>query len=210
MADRPLTPKQQRFVEEYLVDMNATQAYRRAGYKASSDNVAAVNAHTLLKNHKVAAALAAARAKLSSRTEVTQDRVLNELRRLAFADIRKLFTWDEHKAAFVPSRDLTDDEAAAVSEINSETIISRDAEGKPRAKIKLKLKTYDKLGALEKLAKHLGMFVDRVEHTGKNGGPIETREMTDAELVERAHAQANRLTGLPVARTGNGNGNGRR
>lgn len=67
------TPKQQRFIEEYLVDLNATQAAIRAGYSAKT---AAEQASRLLTNVKVAAAVAEARAALTARTEITQDTVL--------------------------------------------------------------------------------------------------------------------------------------
>ena len=77
MAKRPPTPKQQRFVEEYLIDLNATQAAIRAGY---SKNGAEVQGHHLLRNPNLKPALAAGRAKLSERTEITQDWVLARLR----------------------------------------------------------------------------------------------------------------------------------
>jgi hypothetical protein len=80
MADRPLTPKQQRFVAEYLEDLNATAAYRRAGYVARNDNTAAAGASTLLRNPKVAAAVAEAQQQRADRAELTQDWVVGRLR----------------------------------------------------------------------------------------------------------------------------------
>jgi phage terminase small subunit len=160
-----LTPKQARFVDEYLVDLNATQAAIRSGY---SENTAESQGSRLLSNAKVAAVVAARQAERAKRTQITQDRVLQELARIGFADIRKLFEWDEESASFIPSRDLTDDEAAAVSEIQAETTTTTDRSGTTiDTTVKLKIKTYDKLGALDKLGKHLGMFVDRVEHSGE-------------------------------------------
>ncbi len=73
MTNISMTPKQQRFVQEYLVDLNATQAAVRAGYARSGASVEGVR---LLANAKVAAAVAAAQAERSKRTEVTQDYVL--------------------------------------------------------------------------------------------------------------------------------------
>lgn len=166
---KPLSRKQARFVEEYLVDLNGTQAAIRAGY---SPKTAGVTAAQNLTKPNVAAALAAAQAKRSARTEITQDRVLQELARIGFADVRDLFTWDAERAAFVPSANLTDDQAAAVSAVEAETVIYTNEDGVSETKIKLKLRTYDKLGALEKIGKHLGMFVDRVEHTGADGSPL--------------------------------------
>src|SRR4051794_39135134 len=78
-AREELTGRQRRFVEEYLVDLNATAAYRRAGYEPRNDNVAAVQAHKLLKNAKVQEAVRAASEARSQRTEITQDYVLHQL-----------------------------------------------------------------------------------------------------------------------------------
>ena len=79
-----LTPKQQRFVEEYLVDLNATQAAIRAGYSGKS---AYAIGHQNLKKHEIQAALETAIAERAERTAVTADRVIHEFARLAFADI---------------------------------------------------------------------------------------------------------------------------
>jgi hypothetical protein len=80
MPVRPLTPKQQRFVKEYLVDLNGAAAYRRAGYTVSSDTVARVEACRLLANPNVATAIQAAQRARAERTEVTQDWVIQRLR----------------------------------------------------------------------------------------------------------------------------------
>lgn len=164
-----LTPKQARFVDEYLVDLNATQAAIRSGY---SEKTAHTIGHENLSKPEIAQAIAAAQLERAKRTEITQDRVLQELARIGFADIRDLFEWDEESASFIPSRDLTEDQAAAVSEIQAETTTTRERNGTTTdTTVKLKLKTYDKLGALDKIGKHLGMFVDRVEHSGEIGTP---------------------------------------
>jgi phage terminase small subunit len=81
----PLTPRQQRFVEEYLVDLNGKQAAIRAGY---SPKTAEVTASQNLRIPKVQAAITAAQARRSQRTEITQDTVLRELAVLAQSDIR--------------------------------------------------------------------------------------------------------------------------
>lgn len=167
MADtRPLNPRQQRFVEEYLVDLNGTQAAIRAGYAVRG---ADVQASRLLGDARIAAAITAGRVKLSERTEVSQDRVLKELARIGFSDMRKLMRWtgnaakmDEDRAEdtgeveisvanFVQlfdSDELDDDIAACISEI------SQTKEGV------LKVKLYDKQAALVSIARHLGMFKD--------------------------------------------------
>jgi phage terminase small subunit len=85
-----LTAKQARFVAEYLVDLNATQAAIRAGYSARTANEQAAR---LLANVSVAAAVAEAQAARGKRTEVTQDRVALELARIAFGDPRRVMDW---------------------------------------------------------------------------------------------------------------------
>jgi phage terminase small subunit len=148
-----LTPKQARFVAEYLIDLNATQAAIRAGY---SEKTANEQGCRLLANVKVAAAIADAQDKRAGRTEITQDRVMAELAKLGFYDIRKAVRWGGAPKAtqegeliypveMVPSEDMDDSTAAAISEV------SLTAQG-------VKIKMVDKLAALEKLGKHLGMF----------------------------------------------------
>lgn len=85
-----MTPKQEAFVREYLIDLNATAAYRRAGY-AAKGNAAEVGAHQLLRNPKVAAAVAAAQQQRSERTKVDADWVLTRLAEEADADMADLY-----------------------------------------------------------------------------------------------------------------------
>lgn len=151
---KKLSPKQQRFVEEYLIDLNATQAYRRAGYSVKSEAAAAVEGHKLLRNPKIAEAIQEGMDARSERTQVTADRVLQELARIGFSDPRKVMSWGPGGVVLKESTTLTDDEAAIVSEV-SET---RSETGGS-----VKVKLCDKLGALEKIGRHLGMFKDKVE-----------------------------------------------
>lgn len=171
---RSLTPKQQCFVEEYLVDLNATQAAIRAGYSVRTANEQGAR---LLVNVSVAAAIREAQKKRSERTEITQDMVLQELAKIGFSDIRKVMRWGEtmvrmeanddgievevpyHGIALIDSSEIDDNTAAAIAEV------SEGREG-------LKIKMHDKKGALVDIGRHLGMFKDRVEHSGPDGGPI--------------------------------------
>lgn len=174
-----LTPKQQRFVEEYLIDLNATQAALRAGY--SADTAAAIGCENLTKPN-IAEAIAAARAEQSARTGITADRVLAELAKIGFADIRKAVRWSSNVAVAAPdersideileegpgelrhaitnqvelidSADIDDDTAAAIAEVSMTD------------KGSLKVKFHDKKGALTELGRHLGIFTDKVEHSG--------------------------------------------
>lgn len=159
---KKLTPKQQAFVEEYLLDLNAAAAARRAGY---SEKTADRIGHENRRKPEIAEAIQAALAARSQRTEITADRVLEELARIGFSDIRDLFTWDAERAAFVPSRELSEDEAAVIAAVESESVTYTTEDGGTETKVKLKLKTYDKLAALEKIGRHLGMFKDRLDVT---------------------------------------------
>lgn len=89
MTSGKLAGKQARFVEEYLIDLNATAAYRRAGYRARG-NSAEASAAKLLRHHKVAAAIAEAQSARSERTEITADMVLQHWWDIATADANQL------------------------------------------------------------------------------------------------------------------------
>ena len=192
-----LTDKQQRFVEEYLVDLNATQAAIRAGY---SERSAGQIGHDLLKKHEIVEALRAAMQARSERTQVTADRVVRELARIGFSDLRDLMTWTRTVVHFTPSDDLTEEQAAVVSSVKSKTTTYSRDDGTEQ-KIELELKTYDKLGALRDLGRHLGMFSDRVVHTGDDkASPIRFADMSDDEVMRRAQL-TNRVA---VVRVGNG------
>lgn len=156
----PITDKQQRFCSEYLVDLNATQAAIRAGY---SPKTAHSQGERLLRNAEVKQAIQAAQLARQQRTEITQDRIVAELAKVAFGDPRDLMEWGPGGVKLKPSTDLTADQAAQVSEV-SETITAAGGS--------LKLKKHDKVKALELLGRHVGMFVDKVEHKGEGGGPL--------------------------------------
>ncbi|CAM3896454.1 PBSX phage terminase small subunit [Pseudomonas reidholzensis] len=157
-----LTAKQQRFVDEYLIDLNATQAAIRAGY---SPKTADQQASRLLTNVKVRQYLTKRQGERSERTAITQDMVLRELAKIGFSDIRKVVRWGEtqvrvfegddgegemlvpyHGLALVDSTHIDDDTAGAIAEV------SQGKEG-------LKVKLHDKKGALVDIGRHLGMFV---------------------------------------------------
>src|SRR5205085_1104724 len=101
----PLNDRQARFVAEYLVDLNATQAAIRAGYSARTAYSAG---ERLLRNVEVAAAIAEAQAARSRRTEVTADRVVLELARVAFGDPRRVMSWGPGGVRLRPSAELAE------------------------------------------------------------------------------------------------------
>lgn len=138
---RPLNERQARFVSEYLVDGNATQAAIRAGYSARTAHAAG---HRLLKHIYVAKSLAARRAELAAKYEVTQERVVRQLERLAFQDPRGFTRWGPRGVELLASDGLTPEQACAL-----------DVQVGPTGGT---VRTPDRAVALDKLAKHLGLY----------------------------------------------------
>lgn len=160
---RKLPPKRQRFVDEYLIDLNATQAAIRAGYSAGA---AKVTGCRLLADANVRSAIAEGQGLAAKRTEITVDRVLNELAKIGFQDPRALFT---ESGALIPVTELSDDAAASVAsvEVVTRPTGERDAAGNAKIEYVHKIKTWDKRAALVDIGKHIGMFVERQEVTVK-------------------------------------------
>jgi len=176
-----LTPKQRRFVEEYLIDLNATQAAIRAGY---SEKSAKVTASRLLANVSIAAVVAEAQDERSERTKITADGVLEELGLLGFSNMLDYMTVQGDGDPYLDFSNLTREQAAAIAEVTVEDF--KDGRGEDARDVrKIKFKLADKRGALVDIGKHLGMFPNRHEHTGKDGGPIETKELSGLELARR-------------------------
>lgn len=187
MPKRPLPPKQLRFVQEYLLDLNATQAAIRAGYSAKT---ADVTGPRLLGNAGVRAAVDAALAKRAERLEVKQDTILRELLRIGLVDIRKAFDADGN---LLPIHQLPEDVARALSGVEVDELFDGQGEHRKSIGVTRKVKFWDKPKALELLGKHVRLFADRVEHTGKDGGPIEATlapgrvdlgKLSDEELAD--------------------------
>lgn len=165
-----LTPQQSRFVDEYLLDLNATAAYKRAGYKGqgrSAENAAS----RLLGNVGVQAAIDVAIKKREERTHITQDRVLEELARISFFDIRTLFRPDGSLKAM---HELDDTAAAVLAgvdvvETKGNAAIGGEDGIRHVPEYVKKIKIPDKVPALGLAMRHLGMLKDKVELTGKDG-----------------------------------------
>jgi phage terminase small subunit len=144
-----LTAKQQAFVAEYLIDFNATQAAIRAGY---SKKTAEVQGYENLRKPNIAEAIAAAQAARAERTQITADMVVQELAKIGFANMADYLSTgaDPH----IDLSTLTPDQAAAISEVWTEEVGGGDA---PMI-LKRKIKLHSKLDALDKLARHLGIY----------------------------------------------------
>ena len=137
-----MTPRQQRFVEEYLVDVNAHWAALRAGYSPRS---APQIATKLLRLPEIKAAIAQGMETRAERMRITADRVLHELARLAFAEIGRLADWGPKGVVLRPRDEVPADDAAAIAEV---------AAGDKGTRLKL----HDKQRALDSIARHLGLY----------------------------------------------------
>lgn len=142
-----LTAKQSIFVDEYLIDGNATRAAIAAGYAEGS---ARVTGCRLLANPNIAKAIAKAQEARSKRTEITADKVLRELAKLGFSNMEDFASVDEKGGATLNLKDISRDQFAAVTELTTDSI------GEVVTRMKIKLA--DKRANLELLGKHLGMF----------------------------------------------------
>ncbi|WP_046901038.1 terminase small subunit [Gluconobacter oxydans] len=145
-----LNEKQARFVEEYLVDLNATQAAIRAGY---SEKTAGQFAFGLLKKIEIQSAISEGQKARSARTKISQDRVIQEIARLGLSDVRKLFN---DGGRLLQPHEWDDDTAAAVASIEVDQR-KEPGEGGEQYTV-TKIKAWDKNAALEKLCKHLGLY----------------------------------------------------
>lgn len=141
-----LTAKQKRFVEEYLIDLNATQAAIRAGY--SPNSARDIGSENLTKPH-IRARVEEALAERSKRTGINADRVVRELARIAFVNAADVINFDTATL----SENASEDDTAAIASVRVKTIPTDAGEGVER-----EIRMCDKLKALELLGKHLGMF----------------------------------------------------
>lgn len=153
-----MTKKQKRFVEEYLIDLNATQAAIRAGYSPKTANEQ--GAQNLAKL-SIRAAIDKAQAERSRRTGINQERVVQELAKIAFLNPADVIDMD--RAAIQEGADR--DDTACIASVKVKSIPTEAG-----AITECEVKTYDKLKALELLGRHLGMFTDKLKVEG--GVPV--------------------------------------
>lgn len=158
--ERKLTEKQAAFCREYLVDLNATQAAIRAGY--SEDTASVIGSENLAKPY-IQEIIQAERAKVAERTYISAEKVLREYARIAFGDIRKFY---DAEGKIKNIADLDDDAAAALASIDIDELYEWADGAKINVGITKKIKTHNKLPALDALSKHLGLFTKDNEQKG--------------------------------------------
>ncbi len=141
-----LTPKQQRFVEEYLVDLNATAAAERAGYRQPNKQ-----GPRLLVNVGIAAAITAAQTRQQQRTNITADKVLHEYARVAFSDLGDVLDFSGDEPRLRPANEIPEDARRAVASVKVRRYTEGSGDDAREVEI-TEFRLWPKLEALEKLA----------------------------------------------------------
>jgi len=153
--DGKLTEKQQRFCLEFLKDFNATQAYKRAGYSAKTDGAVRTQSCKLMTNPNIQAEIARLRFERSTASNVTIERTLQELARVAFSDITNSLSFSSDGVVLKDSKDLPEDVTAAINSVSSSVTNNEGA-----ITTSFNLKQHDKLRALTLLADYFGIRDD--------------------------------------------------
>lgn len=168
---KKLSAKQQAFIDEYLIDLNASAAARRAGY---SPNTAFRSGQENMQNPAIRDEIDRRLEERSDRVQIDADRVMLELARLGLHDARRLFT---ESGRLKNIHDLDDDTAAAIQSIE---VVTRELPRKKGEEVEVeyvhKVKMADKIRPLELIGKHLGkrlgQWGDRVEHDVPSDSPL--------------------------------------
>lgn len=149
-----MTKKQKRFVDEYLIDLNITQAAIRAGYSPKTAySIGSEN----LKKPEIRACIEKAMAERSKRTGINQDRIIMELAKIGLLNPKDLVDFDKATV----KEEAAEEDLAAIASVRVKRFPTKDGEG-----IEREIKMHDKIKALELLGRHFGMFKDKVEVSG--------------------------------------------
>jgi phage terminase small subunit len=173
--NRSLTARQRQFVTEYLHDFNATKAATRAGY---SPKTARFQAGRLLTNVNIEAAIEESQVKAFASAEVTIERVIAEYARLAFLDPAAFFSAN---GDLLPIAEIPKDARRAIAGIEVEEIFAGRGEERRHIGRLHKIRFAHKIQALDSLAKHLGMFTERLASADNGGFQIRIFSYRDAE-----------------------------
>ena len=176
-----MTDAQKRFCDEYLVDLNATRAYKVAYPNCKKDDTARANSSRLLTIANIQEYISKKQKEIEKRTEVTQDMVVQELAKIAFFNIKDIYT---ENGTLKQIKDINDNTSRAIASIKTlqkagSMKININMEGQDKEiplehidEQTIEFKTNDKVKALELLGKHLGMFND-VNINMKNAVQVE-------------------------------------
>lgn len=167
---KQLNPKQEAFIREYLISSNASDAYRRAGYKSKSPDV---DGPALLGNPGIAAIIAEKQAEIKKVAEekfaITQERILAELEALAFGNFGQLAEWDEETLTFIPKRELTERDIKYIDSIECvKTKTGNRHDSVETTTLRIKTMSSQKAIALKILGQHVGLFNKVKDGPGNN------------------------------------------
>lgn len=179
---RQITDQQRLFIKEYLVDMNASEAAKRAKY---SPKTAGQLGYQLLQIPSVRKAIDQELTRRHERLDLRADRVLLELKRLAFGRLKDIADYGSNSPELIEANELDDDAAALMKSITFSESSSSSDKGDSSSK-SISFAMHDKTKALELLAKHFKLLTDKVEHTGKDGAPL--HDLTDEQLQAKLDA----------------------
>jgi phage terminase small subunit len=181
--------KHERFAQEIAKGSSITAAYAAAGFSKNDSNASRLN-----RNELVRARVDEILAEAAQACGVTVQRIVDELAKIGFANMADYMRGGSDGDPYLDFSQLTREQAAALAEVTVEDF--KDGRGEDARDVRrIKFKLSDKQGALEKLGKHLGMFRDKVEHSGPGGGPIETRELTHTDRVKALAALMRKAKG---------------
>jgi len=177
-----LTYKQRRFVDEFMIDRNATQAALRAGY---AEKFARGIGCAMLAHYKVRAEVDRRSVDLSDRAGVAAIQVIEKLWAIVRANIADYLIIDADGQIRLDPSKIKGEQAAPIAALATEGATAGDGAGHAR---RTHIRMHDKIAAADKLLRHLGGYKDRVEHTGQDGGPIAVAPVTHAQRLKAVMA----------------------
>ena len=190
------------FARAIIEGKSARAAYRAAGYQAKDAAVDAA-ASRLLRNAKVAARTAELKGDAARASTITAARVLDELAKLAFSNMLNYMAIGADGEPRLDFSALSRHQAAAIHELVVETRTEERENGPPAVIVKTRFKLADKRGPLVDLGKRLGLFKERVEHTGKDSGPMEVKPVySDIEVARWIGRLLNKVAAASPSKIG--------
>jgi len=173
-----------RYIAEGIKSIDAMEKIGLVGLEDANRANRVHKAKRLANSVEVLARVAEIKDQAAARTSITIQRIVEELAKIGFSNPLDYMKIQEDGTAYIDLKDMTRDQAAAISEIQvDEYMEGRGEDARPVKKVKLKF--HDKRAALMDIGKHLGMFSHKVELVGKDGGPIQTQNNIEVSLLQR-------------------------
>jgi phage terminase small subunit len=183
------TDREWAFAREYIIDLNGTQAVLRSGcFRVSSATSAATTASLLLRKPNVAAAVEVLQAQRASRVNMTADSVLHEMAALSHSDINNYIVDDDGRIQLregAPANAMS-----AIKSVKHKKTIKEDDKGNVVITHDVEITLWDKPGSLKLMGRNVGLFPDKVEVSGPNGGPVQTVTKIERVVVDSPTQQS--------------------